>query len=279
MTEKDRIMEALAFLKKAFPDFHPEVLLVLGSGLGEMVRTFQPLSSTEYSQVPGFVRSTVEGHAGTLYLCRVKGLNLAVMSGRVHLYEGYSSGEVVRNLRVLGLWGARTAVLTNAAGALNPLFSTGNIMLITDHINFTGENPLTGRNLDDWGPRFPDMSSVYCPELAALAQKCALNMGVPLEKGVYLGIKGPSLETPAETRAFRRLGGDAIGMSTTLEAIACRHLGLRVLGYSCLTNKNLPDCMAETSHAEILRRAQSMNEVLIELLQKTLPLIPGVYQK
>ncbi len=273
MRERDKIVQALDFLRKEFPDYRPEAVLVLGSGLGEMSREIEVLSSYDYHQIPGFSCSTVAGHAGTLSLCRTKDLRLAVMKGRVHLYEGYTAAEVVRNLRVLGLWGAGTAVLTNAAGALNPQFSTGSIMLITDQINMTGENPLVGENIEDWGPRFPDMSSVYCPELASLALKRAIELGIYLEKGVYIGIKGPSLETPAETRAFRRLGADAIGMSTTLEAIAARHMGMRVLGYSCLTNKNLPDCMVETSHAEILAQAGKINRDLTTLLNDILPMI------
>ncbi|EFI34956.1 inosine guanosine and xanthosine phosphorylase family [Desulfonatronospira thiodismutans ASO3-1] len=275
-TEKNKVYEALGYLKKIFPDFRPDVLVVLGSGLGDLARDFKPFASLDYSDVPGFVDSTVEGHEGTLFLCRDQDLCLAVMSGRVHLYEGRSPGEVVRNLRVMGLWGSGTAVLTNAAGALNPLFSTGNIMLITDHINMTGENPLVGDNVQEWGPRFPDMSNIYCRELQSLAAGAALEAKIPLEKGVYMGIKGPSLETPAETKAFRKLGADSIGMSTTLEAIAARHLGMRVLGYSCLTNKNLPDCMAETSHEEILEQARKINNNLVTLLRETLPRLTGV---
>ena len=274
-TEKNKVYEALGFLKNQFPDFCPDVLVILGSGLGDLAREFKPFASLDYSDVPGFVDSTVEGHEGVLFLCRYQGLCLAVMSGRIHLYEGRSPGEVVRNLRVMGLWGARTAVLTNAAGALNPLFSPGNIMLVTDHINMTGENPLVGDNVQEWGPRFPDMSSVYCQNLRDLAAGAAQDAKISLEKGVYMGITGPSLETPAETRAFRKLGADSIGMSTTLEAIAARHLGMRVLGYSCLTNKNLPDCMAETSHEEILEQARKINHNLVTLLRETLPRLAG----
>ncbi len=273
IAEKNKVYEALGYLENQFPDFRPDALVVLGSGLGDQAREFKPFASLDYGVVPGFVNSTIAGHEGTLFLCRYQGLALAVMSGRVHLYEGRTPGEVVRNLRVIGLWGAKTAVLTNAAGALNPLFSTGSIMLVTDHINMTGENPLVGENVHEWGPRFPDMSSVYCPELRRLASGAALDAKISLEKGVYMGIKGPSLETPAETKAFRKLGADSIGMSTTLEAAAARHLGMRVLGFSCLTNKNLPDCMAETSHEEILEQAHKINRDLVTLLQETLPRI------
>jgi len=276
IAEKDKVYQAVGYLENEFPDFCPDALVVLGSGLGDLAREFKPFASLDYGTVPGFVTSTIAGHEGALFLCRYQGLALAVMSGRVHLYEGRSPGEVVRNLRVIGTWGAKTAVLTNAAGALNPLFSTGSIMLVTDHINMTGENPLVGENVKQWGPRFPDMSNVYCRELQSLAAGAALEAKIPLEKGVYMGIKGPSLETPAETKAFKKLGADSIGMSTTLEAIAARHLGMRVMGYSCLTNKNLPDCMAETSHEEILEQARKINRDLVTLLRETLPRLAGV---
>ncbi|WP_291322176.1 purine-nucleoside phosphorylase [Desulfonatronospira sp.] len=271
LTEKYKVLKALGYLGNNFPDFIPDVVVVLGSGQGDLAQEFSPFAGLDYAHIPEFAVSTTAGHAGTLFLCRFQGVALAIMSGRVHLYEGCSPNEVVRNLRVLGMWGAKKAVLTNAAGALNPLFSTGSIMLVTDHINMTGENPLAGENLELWGPRFPDMSSAYCPALRNLAFKKALAAGIHLERGVYMGIKGPSLETPAETRAFRRLGADAIGMSTTLEAIASRHMGIRVLGYSCLTNKNLPDCMAETSHEEILAEVRKINRNLVTLLKETLP--------
>ncbi len=278
-SEKNKVLQALSFLQKEVPDYKPEILLVLGSGLGNLVQEMRPVAKFEYGNIPNFAQSTVEGHAGSLFLCQTQGISVAVLSGRVHLYEGFSALEVVRNLRVIGLWGARTAILTNAAGALNPLFEAGNIMLTTDQINMTGENPLIGENIEEWGPRFPDMSKLYHPELIALARESALSTGIPLERGVYMGIKGPSLETPAETRAFRRLGADAIGMSTTLEAIAAKHLGMRVMGYSCLTNKNLPDCMDDTSHEEILRQAESINRNLIRLLKDTLPRVNSLKQE
>ena len=267
MSEKTKVAQSVKFFKKNFPGFRPKALLVLGTGLGELRGSLEPGESLAYHEIPHFPRSTVKGHTGSLCFCRTNGLDLAVLRGRVHAYEGYSSQEVVRTIRVIRLLGAETAVLTNAAGSLNPLFDQGSIMCISDHINLTGENPLIGQDVQEWGPLFPDMSRVYCPNLRNMVQKAALRLGFVLNTGVYVGIKGPSLETPAETRAFRNLGGDAIGMSTVLEVIAARHMGMGILGLSCLTNKNLPDCMAETSHEEILEAAGNINKQLSRLLQ------------
>lgn len=266
MSEKTKVLETVKFLKKKCSDFKPDVLIVLGSGQGELIRSLSPVLSMGYDQIPNFPLSTVVGHSGSLGFCQVKNLKLAVMNGRVHPYEGYSSFEVVRPVRIMNLLGARTLILTNAAGSLNPLFDSGNIMCISDHINFTGENPLVGQNYEEWGPMFPDMSKTYCPKLMNIAHMAALKLGIPLKTGVYVGIKGPSLETPAETRAFRMMGGDAIGMSTVLEAIAGNHMGMRILGLSCLTNKNLPDCMEQTSHEQILEAARNINITLKDLL-------------
>ncbi len=270
MSEKTKVLESVKFFKKEFPEFKPDALLVLGSGLGEPVQSLSPIMTIRYDQIPNFPESTVIGHSGSLCFCQVKKLKLAVLNGRAHAYEGYSPGEVVRPVRVMKLLGAGSLILTNAAGSLNPLFNCGSIMSIADHINLTGENPLVGQNYEEWGPMFPDMSRVYCPELISIAQAAGLKLGIALKSGVYVGIKGPSLETPAETRAFRMMGGDAIGMSTVLEVIAARHMGMRILGLSCLTNQNLPDCMAETSHEEILKVACSINKNLTKLLLEIL---------
>ncbi len=268
MSEKTKVSEAVIFFKNNFPDFKPHALLVLGSGLGGLVRSLNPEITMGYDQIPHFPEPTAIGHSGSLSLCKVKKMQLAVLNGRSHAYEGCSAGEVVRPIRTMGLLGAEKLILTNAAGSLNPLFDCGSIMCISDHINLTGENPLVGRNNEEWGPMFPDMSRVYCPNLIHMAQTAAIKQGIPLKTGVYVGVKGPSLETPAETRAFRMMGGDAIGMSTTLEAIAAVQMGMRILGLSCLTNKNLPDCMAETSHEQILEVARATNNTLTDLLLK-----------
>ncbi|MFW5730530.1 MAG: purine-nucleoside phosphorylase [Desulfonatronovibrionaceae bacterium] len=266
MSEKIKVLEGMNFLQGKFPDFKPDAAVVMGSGLGKMVQRLNPFAGIDYTEIPAFPASTVPGHRGTLYLAELNGLKLAVLSGRAHLYEGYSARDVVRPLRVLRLLGAGSVLLTNAAGALNPLFDQGQLMCITDHINLTGENPLAGENIDEWGPRFPDMSRVYSLELIRLARSSALELKMPLQSGVYAAIKGPSLETPAETRFFRMAGADAIGMSTALEAIAARHMNMKTAGISCLTNKNLPDCMQETSLEEILAAAEKTNSMLMDLI-------------
>jgi purine-nucleoside phosphorylase len=174
-------------------------------------------------------------------------------------------------IRILGMLGVKRVVLTNASGAINPDFSVGNIMVLSDQINMTGENPLRGTNIEDWGPRFPDMSAVYDPSLQTAALEAGTSCGLRLEQGTYVGVLGPSLETPAETRAFRLMGGDAVGMSTVVEAIAARHMGLEVLGLSCLTNRNIPGCMEETSFEAIVEQAERTAGDLGRLLEALIP--------
>jgi purine-nucleoside phosphorylase len=244
----------------------PPVGVVLGTGLGRWAEAMQDACSIPYSEIDSFPVSTVQSHAGALVHGSISGRPVLALSGRFHLYEGYEPWQVVFGVRVLALLGVKTLILTNAAGALNPHFDTGGLMRITDHINTTGFSPLRGDNVDAWGPRFPDMSAVWDAELGALTDAAALKMGLRLERGVYVQVMGPQLETPAETRAFKRMGGDAIGMSTAIEAIAAKHMGLKLLGISCLTNKNLPDCMAETSIEEVIANADRASGSLAELL-------------
>lgn len=241
--------------------------LVLGSGLGDVAEAMEDARDLPYADIPGWPGATVAGHPGFLRAGTLSGRPVLALCGRAHLYEGASPAEVCLPVRVLGLLGIATLVLTNAAGALNPAFAAEELMLVTDHINLSGQNPLTGPNLDELGPRFPDMSRAWDRGLAALALRCAAQVDIPLRSGVYIQIPGPSLETPAETRAFRRLGADAIGMSTVIEAIAARHMGLRLLGLSCLTNKNDPDDMAEISHAEVLAAAKRSSRQMASLLR------------
>ena len=244
----------------------PAAAVVLGTGLGRWVDGVLDAVPLSYTEIPGFPQSTVQSHTGRLILGEKASRRILVFQGRFHLYEGYSAPQVCTGVRLAALLGVENLILTNAAGAINPLFATGRIMLIADHLNMTGHNPLIGPNNDQWGPRFPDMSQVYSPVLQNLAEKCARELQVPLERGVYVGVQGPSLETPAETRAYRRLGGDAVGMSTVLEAVAAKHMGLNILGLSCLTNKNLPDCMQETSVEEIIAQAEASGQDLGRLL-------------
>ena len=271
---QSRVETATRWLKKNCP-LLPKTALVLGSGLGNWIESGLVRQTIPYADIPGFPVSTVEGHAGALLVAEINGAPILVFSGRFHLYEGYHPQEVVLPVVCLRRLGLRNLVLTNAAGALNPLFTSGGLMLLTDHINMTWSNPLTGPNVDAWGPRFPDMSQVYCPELRELAMQAAISCGQRLEQGVYVAVAGPSLETPAETRMYRIMGADAIGMSTVPEAIAAHHMGVKVLGISCLTNKNLPDCMAATSHEEILAQANASAETLGRLLSVLMPNLGG----
>lgn len=253
----------------------PRTALVLGSGLGKWIGPDQIRQTIPYPDIPGFPVSTVEGHAGALLVAEIQGTPVFVFSGRFHLYEGYLAREVTLPVACMALLGVQNLILTNAAGALNPLFATGGLMVLTDHINMTGHTPLTGPNVDAWGPRFPDMSQVYCPALREKAMRAALDCGQRLEQGVYVAVHGPSLETPAETRMLRIMGADAVGMSTVPEAITAHHMGMKVLGISCLTNKNLPDCMAATSHEEILAQANASAEALGSLLSALIPNLGG----
>jgi purine-nucleoside phosphorylase len=250
--------------------------LVLGSGLGAVHEKITRPVDLPFAEIPGLPRSTVEGHGGFLRAGLLSGQPVIALCGRVHLYEGHTAATACLPIRVLAELGVRTLMLTNASGALNPLFSAGTLMVITDHINFTGQSPLTGPNVEAWGPRFPDMSRAWCPELAALACAQARRLGLVLERGVYMQVAGPNLETPAETRAYRQLGADAIGMSTAIEAIAARHMGLRLLGISCLTNKNSPDCMAEITHQQVLDMAGKTAADLALLLEAVAGAMPGL---
>lgn len=247
--------------------------IILGTGLGQWAENLTEATSVRYEDIPGFPRSTVASHAGYVWSGLAGGQPVLALQGRFHLYEGYSPDEVCFGVRTLALLGVKKLIVTNAAGALNPLFRPGEIMVLNDQINLTGQNPLLGLKYGE--PRFPDMSRLFSQRLRTLAHAAAKTSGLRLQEGVYVGILGPSLETPAETRAYRMLGGDAIGMSTALETIAARQMGLELLGLSCLTNKNLPDCMAPTSLEEIIAVGQAMVPKLSGLLNA---LVPGMAQ-
>lgn len=271
MTNRRTVLQSIEYIQENVGKKQPVTAgIVTGSGLGGLLKGMIVAHEIPYSDIPGFPVSTVEGHAGTLLFGTLGGRAVAVMNGRIHLYEGFSAQEVVHGIRVFHELGIGTLVLTNAAGALNPQFETGRPMVITDHINLSGASCLTGANHEEWGPRFPDMSRVYDADLRELAVRKALELGIALERGVYVQVPGPNLETPAETRAFRTLGGDAIGMSTALEAMAATHMSMRVLAFSCLTNKNLPDCMEQTTHEAVLAAAQGASESMGRLLEEIL---------
>lgn len=230
-----RVQQTAAWLRARFGG-PPEIALVLGSGLGEFTRALRDGVTCAYAEVPNWPASAVVGHAGQLVVGTIAGRRVAALSGRAHFYEGHDLRTVTFGIRALGALGVRTVVLTNAAGGINTGFEPGTLMLIDDHINLLGSNPLVGPNDDRFGPRFPDMTEVYSTRLRDAALAAAAAVGVRLARGVYLAVHGPSYETPAEIRAFRTLGADAVGMSTVPEAIVARHMGLEVLGISCITN-------------------------------------------
>ena len=232
----DQCRESARALQARLNGFCPKVLLILGSGLGSLADAVEAPIAVPYDQVPHMKRSTAPDHAGQFVFGRLAGTDVAVMQGRLHTYEGWSYADVSFPVRVVRLLGARALVVTNAAGAVNTSFSAGDIMLITDHIKFFGASPLQGPNLDELGPRFPDMSRVYTPALQDVARQCAASLDIPLRQGVYMFFPGPQYETPAEVRAARLLGADAVGMSTVPEAITAAHCGMDVLGFTLCTN-------------------------------------------
>lgn len=232
----DQCCESARALQARLNGFCPKVLLILGPGLGALADAVEDPIAVPYDQVPHMKRSTAPDHAGQFVFGRLAGTDVAVMQGRLHTYEGWSYADVSFPVRVVRLLGARALLVTNAAGAVNTSFSAGDIMLITDHIKFFGASPLQGPNLDELGPRFPDMSRVYTPALQDVARQCAASLGIPLRQGVYMFFPGPQYETPAEVRAARLLGTDAVGMSTVPEAITAAHCGMDVLGFTLCTN-------------------------------------------
>ena len=252
---EQRIQNAAAYIKSQ-TGLTPAMGLVLGSGLGGFADGLQDAVRLPFGDIPGFLAATAPGHAGALVLGRHGGQVVAALQGRVHLYEGAAPEDVVLPVRVMRALGVHTVLLTNAAGGINPRFAPGTLMLIEDHINLMSANPLVGPNPDGLGPRFPDMSAVYTPALREALALAASAQGIRLEKGVYLGCSGPSYETPAEIRAFRTLGADAVGMSTVPEAIAARHAGMRVLGISCITNPAAGMQAAALSHQEVLAASE-----------------------
>ncbi len=247
----------------------PRVGLILGSGLGAMAETLDDAAVIPYGDIPGWPISTVAGHSGRLVIGRSEGVALAVMQGRVHLYEGYQPWEVVFPTRVLALLGCQVLLLTNAAGAINTDFAPGDLMLITDHINLQGSNPCVGPNLHSFGERFFDMSRVYDTDYFEVARMTALGRGQTLREGVYAAMLGPSFETPAEIRMLRAIGADAVGMSTAPEAIAAAHAGLRVAGFSCITNMAAGILDQPLHHAEVMEVGERVRHDLIGLLRGT----------
>ena len=262
----EKIREAADFLLEKIP-IRPRIGLITGTGLGDLTGNIEVHLRIPYQEIPHFPVSTIMGHKGTLVIGRLGKQSIMAMEGRFHLYEGYSPEEVTFPVRVMARLGAEFLMISSAAGGLNPLFEPADVMVVTDHINLTGRNPLLGPNLDSFGPRFPDMSQVYDPVLIRTAAQKALALGISLKQGVYVGILGPSLETPAETRFLRLVGADAVGMSTVLEVIAAVHCGLRVLAIVAITNVNIPDQMKKISIEEVIATAGKAGAKLAPLLE------------
>jgi purine-nucleoside phosphorylase len=268
-TIRDKIAEASSFVE-TYVKRSPEVGIILGTGLGGLSEKIQIDASIAYRKIPHFPVSTVQSHDGRLVMGRLSGKAIMAMQGRFHLYEGYTAQEVSFPVRMMQSFGIKTLIVSNAAGGINPLFASGDMMLIADHINLTGENPLIGPNVDEWGSRFPDMSQVYDRDLMALAGDAALKTGIPIQKGIYAGLRGPSLETPSEVRFLKIIGADAVGFSTVCEVIAAVHAGMRVLGISIITNINLPDHPVPAFIDEIIAIAQKQAPVLESIVTEVL---------
>lgn len=248
-------------------DLRPSIGVVLGSGLGAFADALDDAVAVPFGDIPHFPAATVAGHSGALVVGRSRGVPVAVLKGRVHFYEGHRLDEVVFPVRVLGRLGVRTLVLTNAAGAINPAFAPGDLMVIEDHLNLLG-NPLLGPNEDALGPRFPDMSEAYDRGLRDAAEAACRAAGVRSHRGVYVSLPGPSYETPAEIRMFRTMGADAVGMSTVPEVIAARHMGMRVVGLSCLTNMAAGVTNRKLDHREVLETGERVKAALLEVLAR-----------
>lgn len=249
-------------------DVEPRIAVVLGSGLGGFADDFEEAVGIPYDEIPGFKRSTAQGHAGRLVAGKVDGVPVLAMQGRVHYYEGYSLEEVTFPIRAFKLLGIKTLILTNAAGGINVQFTPGSLMVLSDHLNLMGANPLRGPNDERFGPRFPDMSSVYSAELQELVVEEAKAIEVEVRHGIYGALSGPSYETPAEILMLRGLGADAVGMSTVPEAIVARHMGLEVLGISCITNMAAGLSDEPINHDEVMATGDRVRATFTELLRR-----------
>lgn len=243
--------KTIEFIKNKTNNFCPEIGLILGSGLGELADEYCDMA-IPYSEIPNFVKSTIQGHKGRLVFAEINGKKVVMMQGRNHFYEGYSMQEITYPVKVMKNLGVKTLIVTNAAGGVNQAFQTGDLMLITDHINFMGANPLVGKNDESLGERFPDMTNIYKEELINLAKDCAEKLNIDIQEGVYFANSGPSYETPAEIKMARTLGADAVGMSTVPEAIVANYCGLNVLGISCITNAASSADGTKLSHEDVI---------------------------
>lgn len=268
----DRVQAAAAVVRQRSP-LVPEVAIILGTGLGGLAKEIEAEAVIPYEEIPGFPLSTVESHAGRLLLGRLRGRRVVAMQGRFHRYEGYTLQQVTFPLRVMYALGARTLVVTNVSGGMHPLWPPGDLVLIADHINLLGDNPLIGRNDDRLGPRFPDMSDPYDSGLRKQARAVALELGINLREGVYVAVTGPCLETRAEYRMLRGMGADLVGMSTVPEVIVAVHMGMKVVGFSIITDQCLPDALEPASLEQILAVAGKAEPHLTRLVAALVPQI------
>jgi purine-nucleoside phosphorylase len=268
----DRADHAAEYIRRQ-TTLRPLIAVVLGSGLGGFADELEDAVKLSYTDIPDFPHSTAEGHAGNLVLGTVNGLPVAAMQGRLHYYEGHSLEEVTFPMRVFGRLGVKAAILTNAAGGINTSYKQGALVVLSDHINLQGSNPLIGPNDERFGPRFPDMSRVYWRDYRKAALEEAQKLGINVAEGVYLAVTGPSYETPAEIRAFRSWGADVVGMSTVSEVIAASHMGIRVLAISCVTNLAAGILDQPLNHQEVLETGERVKGAFMALLQAVLPRI------
>jgi len=273
MTLSERIEQSTAYVAEQLGDLKPEVGMILGSGLGEYADCLEEAIKIPYGDIPGFLRSTVEGHEGQFVVGKRGGLTVLAMQGRFHYYEGYSQQEITMPVRVMRKLGIETLVVTNAAGGVNTAFAEGALMLIADHINYSGQNPLIGANLDEFGPRFPDMSNVYTPVLRKRLLERTESEGIDLAQGVYAMFSGPCYETPAEVRFARAMGADAVGMSTVPETMVAAHAGMQVLGISCITNMAAGILDAPLHHGEVVETANRVRKTFTRVLDLVLEVV------
>ncbi|MDM5199590.1 purine-nucleoside phosphorylase [Fictibacillus enclensis] len=260
--------EAATLIQSKIEGMQPEIGLILGSGLGELADEIENPVQIDYSEIPHFPVSTVEGHAGKLVIGTLNGKTVLAMQGRFHYYEGYSMQDVTFPVRVMKGLGVKLLVVTNACGGMNPEFSAGDLMIINDHLNMTGANPLIGPNDAELGPRFPDMSTAYTPELVQFTKETAASLGINVQEGVYAGITGPTYMTKAELRMLRTVGGDAIGMSTVPEVIVASHMSLKVIGISCITDMAIADELEPLTHEQVVAVANRTKPKFINLVKE-----------
>jgi len=272
---RKQLSETLPVIRRHY-DGKPMIAIILGTGLGEVAKCIKVDVAIPYYELPHFVVPTLEFHRGRLIFGKISDVPIVAMQGRFHKYEGWSMKEITYPVRVMKALGAKVLIVSNASGGMNPLFRLGDIMLITDHINLLFDNPLIGPNDDELGPRYPDMYDAYCKKLRDLAEQTALELGIRLVQGVYVAVTGPNLETAAEYRFLRIIGADAVGMSTVPEVIVARHSGMKVLGFSIITDMGIPDALEPISIESILKVAKKADKKMAKLMSALIPKIAKV---